>query len=360
MDRYSHLKPWQGLSVVITLGFFLTGCESLSYYWQAGQGQWQIQRESQSVSELIASPDTPTQLRQRLSLSQEILKFAHKTLDLPDNGSYQHYADLERPFVVWNLFASEEFSTDLHRWCYPVAGCLHYRGYFDPEDAKQAAINYQQQGFDTWIGGVRAYSTLGWFKDPLLNTFVFDDELQLAELIFHELAHQKVFAKGDTAFNESLATVIAAEGTRRWAAQHQLIYDSSAVMADINARQNFSNLVQNTREQLSRLYQQALTTKEMRQTKQQLLDTLRHEYQQRRQGEWQSFDRFDQWMTGPLNNAKLGTIASYYQWVPLFEHRLKALGRDLPAFYDQLQTLAKLPEETRQQELHKMHSLYNQ
>ncbi|WP_426417463.1 aminopeptidase [Aestuariirhabdus sp. LZHN29] len=339
--------------------FMLGGCEAPGYYWQAGEGQWQLLHQRQEVAELIESEQTPEQLRERLLTSQQMIDFAHQALKLPDNGSYRHYVDLERPYVVWNLFASEEFLIEPYQWCYPVAGCLNYRGYFDPESADQAATKMAQQGFDTWVGGVRAYSTLGWFSDPLLNTFIYQQELGLAELIFHEMAHQRVFAKGDTEFNESLATVIANEGVRRWALRSNLHYDRHEVETERNNRQAFALLVKETRDQLQALYRRPLDDSTKRAQKQQVLQQLRIEYQRRRRAQWQTFDRYDDWVAGDLNNAKLSTVSSYYRWVPLFESLLQESDRDLDALYSELDRLAAMPPQKRRGALHKLETSYN-
>ncbi|WP_164880865.1 aminopeptidase [Aestuariirhabdus litorea] len=345
--------------VVPLLSLLLGGCESLGYYWQAGEGQWRIYRAQAPVGELVDSPQTAPELRERLIRSQAILEFAHQSLLLPDNGSYRHYADLKRPYVVWNLFASDEFSIQPHHWCYPLVGCLSYRGYFDPDSAIRAASRLQAQGMDTWVAGVRAYSTLGWLDDPLLNTFIEEPEQQLAELIFHELAHQRVFAAGDTEFNESLATVIADEGVRRWAALHHLPHNSEQAALERRAREQVVALVKQTRERLDRLYREDLPTASMRDQKQRLLDQLRTEYQQLRLGPLQRHARYDRWMAGTLNNAKLATIASYHRWVPQIEALLKQQGGDLDALYRALEELAALSADKRKRVL-STHPKYNQ
>ncbi len=353
MDQHPNIK--RGLCALVLLSTFsLGGCETLSYYWQAANGQLELKRDQQEVSTLIEDPETDPALKQQLSRAQEILAFAYNELHLPNGESYQTYVDTGRPYVVWNLFVADEFSTQAYQWCYPIVGCLNYRGYFDRENAETVRKSYQQKGFDTWIGGVRAYSTLGWFKDPLLNTFINDSELQLAELIFHELSHQLVFAEGDTDFNESLATVIAHHGTQLWAEQHSISYDPAHTRRQLQRRSEFASLVNRYRNKLAGLYKTKEDPAEMRLKKGRILDNLRLEYAEKRRGEWLNFDLFDQWIAGTLNNAKLNTVASYYRWVEPLNSMLQHANYNLPVFYQKLEQLADLKPDQRLQALEKL------
>ncbi len=216
-------QAWRSASVagmsilrLLPLLIVLTGCSSLGYYAQLGEGQWQLLQARQPVAELLADPQQPAALRQRLQLAQEARAFASARLGLPDNRSYRLYANLKRPYVVWNLFATAEFSLQPLTHCFPIAGCVAYRGYFDEQRARGAAALLRVQGLDTEVAGVEAYSTLGWFDDPLLNSMLAWSDARVAALIFHELAHQRLYLPGDTAFNESFARFVEEEGLRQW------------------------------------------------------------------------------------------------------------------------------------------------
>jgi predicted aminopeptidase len=194
------LLPGLIVTVAVVLGVG-SACSSLDYYKQALSGQMEVVSKREPLDEVVQSPDTPEPLRARLRTIQRMRDFASSELALPNNGSYRSYADLGRPFVVWNVFASPELSLEPMEWCYPFVGCLSYRGYFERDEAVQLAAELDGQGMEAWVGGVPAYSTLGWFDDPLLNTFVAWPEGRLAELIFHELAHQRLYLGGETEFN---------------------------------------------------------------------------------------------------------------------------------------------------------------
>ena len=222
--------------VAISIAFWLYGCTTLPYYAQAVDGQIEILRKAQPINAIVADPNTDKALKNTLSRVILLRKFASRTLKLPDNESYMNYADLKRPYVVWNVYATHEFSTKLKEWCFVGAGCVEYRGFFSKEEAGHFAEELRNKGYDVHVGGIRAYSTLGWFDDPVLNTFIGFSEIQLARLIFHELAHQIVYVRDDTEFNESFATMVELEGTRRWLAsngtsEQHIIAGSSSIQA---------------------------------------------------------------------------------------------------------------------------------
>ena len=190
----------------------LSGC----YLLQAAGGQMEISAKREPIAEVIADAATPPQLRARLEYVANARDFASRELGLPDNESYRSYADLDRPYVVWNVFAAPEFSVEPRRWCFPIAGCVVYRGYFSEEAAQHYASRLRRRGDDAAVGGVAAYSTLGHFKDPVLSTMLGWSDAQLAATLFHELAHQVVYVPGDSEFNESFATVVEEAGLERW------------------------------------------------------------------------------------------------------------------------------------------------
>ncbi|WP_342246196.1 aminopeptidase [Pseudomonas sp. OTU5201] len=333
-------RPW----VPLLGAWLLSGCSSLDYYSQLARGQMVLLYARQPVQNLIDDPAQPPQLRQRLSLAQQARTFASVALGLPDNGSYRVYADIQRPFVVWNLFATPEFSLQPETHCFPIAGCVAYRGYYQLGRARGAAALLRQQGLDTWVGGVEAYSTLGWFDDPLLNTMLRWDDDRLVALIFHELAHQRLYVPGDTAFNESFASFVEREGLNQWRTSRGL----SSQGDDVSERRDaLTRLVLDTRERLTRLYASGLPPERMRQAKAETFERMRRDYRALRDREWDGYNRYDAWVEGPMNNAKLLPFGLYDQWVPAFAALFQEVGGDWPAFYQRARELGELPLQAR-------------
>ncbi|VXC87081.1 Aminopeptidase-like protein [Pseudomonas sp. 8Z] len=326
------------------LALLLGGCSTLDYYAHLGQGQWQLLQAREPITELLANPDTDPQLAKRLRLSQTARDFASAHLHLPDNRSYRLYADLHRPFVVWNVFATPEFSLDPELHCFPIAGCVAYRGYYQQGRARGAAALLRQHGLDTYIAGVEAYSTLGWFDDPLLSSMLQWNDERLVAVIFHELAHQQFYLPGDTAFNESFATFVEREGLRQWHAAR----GETPPLNDDRQRQQFIELVLASRERLRQLYASSLPEQDMRAAKQAEFARLRREYRALRQDEWGGQSRFDAWINSPLNNAKLLPFGLYDQWVPAFATLFAREQNNWPAFYAAVANLARLPQSERQ------------
>ncbi len=333
---------------LLPLLIVLTGCSSLGYYAQLGEGQWQLLDARRPVAQLLADPQQPPALRQRLRLSQEARDFASRQLGLPDNRSYRLYADLKRPYVVWNLFATAEFSLEPLTHCFPIAGCVAYRGYFDEQRARGAAALLRVQGLDTEVAGVEAYSTLGWFDDPLLNSMLTWSDARLAGLIFHELAHQRLYLPGDTAFNESFARFVEEEGLRQWRHARGL---PPPPLHLARQREQFVELVLASRGRLEKLYAQPLAADAMRAAKQAEFQRLRRDYQALRDGPWHGDGRFDGWFARPLNNARLLPFGLYEQWVPAFAALFAEAGRDWARFYARVGELARLSEKQRRQAL---------
>lgn len=325
------------------LALLLGGCSTLDYYAHLGQGQWQLLQARQPIERLLHNPATDPDLARRLTLSQQARDFASASLQLPENRSYRLYADLERPFVVWNVFATPEFSLDPELHCFPIAGCVAYRGYYQQGRARGTAALLRQQGLDTYIGGVEAYSTLGWFDDPLLNTMLRWSDERFIAVIFHELAHQQYYLPGDTAFNESFATFVEREGLRQWHAAR----GEMPPAGDDRQRQQFIELVLTSRERLRRLYTSDLPEQDMRTAKQAEFERLRSDYRALRQREWGGQGRYDAWIESPLNNAKLLPFGLYDQWVPAFAALFTREGGDWRAFYAAVTALGRLPEADR-------------
>lgn len=344
--------PRRVLLVCVVAGL-LSGCASTDigpgYYWQSVTGHLKLMHAARPVQDWLDDPTTPLALQHKLRLTQRIRAFAVTELGLPDNASYHRYADLQRKAAVYNVVAAPALSLRLHQWCFPVAGCVGYRGYFDEADAKTFAAGLDGH-LDVAVYPVPAYSTLGWMNwaggDPLLNTFIGYPEGELARLIFHELAHQVVYASGDTVFNESFATAVERLGGARWLAQSDAAARQAYAAFD-ERRKTFRALTRETRERLQALYDDAAlddTTKLARKT--QVLHDFRQRYADLRQG-WGGYKGYDAWVA-QANNASFGAQAAYDQWVPAFEALFEREGRDFSRFYDAVRALARQPATERQ------------
>lgn len=327
-----------------------SGCSQLDYYAQATRGHWQLLQASRPIEHILADPDQPQALRTRLQQVLDVRHFASQSLGLPDNRSYQAYADIGRPFVVWNVFATPEFSLEPLTHCFAIAGCVAYRGYYQPARARGLAARLQIQGMDTAVVGVDAYSTLGWLPDPLPSSLLRHSDERLAGVIFHELAHQQYYLKGDTAFNESFASFVERQGLAQWqgAARHPPPSE-----ADQRQRQ-FTELVLATRQRLQQLYRQPLPATQLRQLKQAEFDRLAIDYQRLRDQHWQGDRRYDGWFDKPLNNARLLPFGLYDQWVDAFARLFEHSGRDWPRFYDEVSKLGMLPTVQRHARLQQL------
>jgi len=313
-----------------------------SYYQQAASGQLEILSKREPIAELLADSQTRPALREKLQLVLDLRDFAERELQLKTDGHYLRYADLGRRFVVWNVYAAPEFSLEPKKWWYPVVGHLKYRGFFSEEDAKRYGAEMAKQGYDVYVGGVDAYSTLGWFKDPVLNTFIHHSPPELAELLFHELAHQRVFAKGDTDFNEAFATAVGEEGVRRWIAAHGDAEMRAQYEVALRRNDDFVRLVMNAREELKRIYGEESAHKprvnqtpgseplvaSKRAQKSAAIAKLRADYENLK-ARWGGYNGYDNWFKRSLNNAQLNTVATYYHLVPALE-RLLATSGSLP------------------------------
>ena len=278
-------RPW-----ILVLCLLLGGCSTLDYYAQMGRGHLQLLQQREPIDQVLADPARDAVLRQRLGLALQARRFASSQLGLPDNQSYRVYADIQRPVVLWNVFVTPEFSLAPELQCFPVAGCVAYRGYYDLSRARGAAALEQQAGMDSWIGGVEAYSTLGWFDDPILSSMLRRDDQQLAAVIFHELAHQQLYVSGDTAFNESFASFVEQEGLRQWLVSRA---ELSADPLHACRRQQFSALVMQVRARLETVYASGLTPSEMRAAKQAEFARMRATYRQLRAARGPADRRFD-------------------------------------------------------------------
>ena len=327
------------------------GCSAPSYYLQAIGGQLELWREARPVEEVASGAGSTPELRGKLARAQAIRDYASRELGLPANGSYRKYADLGRPYVVWNVFAAPRLSIEPKQWCFPVAGCVSYRGYFALADAEALAAELRAQGYDVHVGGVPAYSTLGWFDDPLLNTFIHYPEPELARLIFHELAHQVAYAGDDTEFNESFATVVELEGVERWLAAEGSAEQRAQFREAQARRQDFLALVTGTRARLEALYGSEILPREMEREKARILAGLGEDYRRLKAEKWNGYAGYDRWFGQEINNATLASIGLYTALVPAFRALLAQEGGELGRFYARVEELAAMPKPARDERL---------
>jgi predicted aminopeptidase len=332
-----------GLSLFIPA---LALCSDLGYYAQAIQGHVKILLARRSIDQLLADPITPLALQERLRLVREIRDFSSRELHLPENGSYRSYADIQRTVVVTNVIAAPEFSLQPLTWCFPFAGCVNYRGYYHPRDAEKFAATLRQQGYETDLYGVSAYSTLGWFDDPVLNTFVDWPEAALAGQIFHELSHQLLYVKDDSSFNEAFAEVVEGEGVKRWLARPGQT-PAAVAMGTVARQQAFIDLLLQSRRELEALYASGKSAAVMREEKKAVFAGFRQRYQVLRDEVWQGYSGFDRWFERPVNNARLASIATYHDRKPPFLALLHRVDGDLIRFYRAVAELAKRPRAER-------------
>jgi predicted aminopeptidase len=352
----SRIRALIGLgAALLMLVVGLSGCQTIGFYAQAVNGQLAVWRASEPIEDVLENEQTDPNLRQRLVLVSEIREFASGELGLPDNDSYRRYADLNRPYVVWNVFAAPELSLVPVRWCFPIAGCVGYRGYFSNEGAEKFAATLKEEGLngenlDVYVGGVPAYSTLGWFADPVLNTFIGYRDAELARLIFHELAHQVAYAQGDTMFNESFATTVELEGVRRWLEHSGRSDQFEAYLAGRSRQKDFLDLVMRARDRLEGVFEEEISDEEKRFLKVDAYTRLLADYEKLKD-EWGGFSGYDRWFRQSLNNAKLGSVAAYNELVPAFQRLLSDHGGDLESFYAAVVKLTKLTLEERREQL---------
>lgn len=345
MTQRRHLR----LLGICLLSTLLTGCAG--YYLQLLVGQLTLFSAHEPISAILDDPNRDPKLKERLGKVLEAREFATAKLDLPNNNSYREYADVQRPYVVWNVFATPEFSTDAIRHCFPITGCVAYRGYFEENAAREKAAELKAQHMDTMVSGIDAYSTLGWFSDPLLNTMMRRSDEQLAGLIFHELTHQKLYIQGDTAFNESYASFVEREGQKEWRAYKGLPEPKS------DRRQAYRDMVSEflaTRERLKALYATNLPPEEMRLRKQEEFSRLRQTYHRWKEEKWEGKGYFDHWFKQPLNNASLLPFGLYDQWVAAFEELFRQQKGNWTAFHAAVAELGKQPTEQRNAALNQL------
>ncbi|MDT6960671.1 aminopeptidase [Cupriavidus sp. SZY C1] len=348
MTRWPALRRVAAVLAGLAVLALAAGCDTVGYYYQSIGGHLGVMASAQSLDDAIATANgaNDARLAQRLELARRIRDYASRELKLPDNGSYRRYANLHRPYVVWSVFATPELSMDLRKWCFPIVGCITYRGYYSQDDAEQYAQGLRRSGFETYVAGIPAYSTLGYFDDPLLNTFVYQPEGELARLVFHELAHQVVYVRNDTAFNESFATAVEVAGVERWLAQEGSADARASYRIYDGRRRQFRTMLLGTRDKLVTLYKSPLDDEAKRQGKARIFDELRQEYAALKT-EWGGYTGYDRWFDQPLTNAHLAAVATYQQWVPAFTALLAQSGGDWTRFYAAARQIGDLPPAQR-------------
>lgn len=324
----------------------LGGC----YVLQTAQGQYEVMRRSVPIDAVLADAGTSPATRASLERVRAARNFAIKELGLPDSGSYRKYADLGRPNVVFNVVATDEFSIEPRRWCFPVAGCVAYRGYFDEQRARDFALKLSIRGDDVSVGGVPTYSTLGHLPDPVFGPMLSWSETRLAGTIFHELAHERLYFKGDSEFNEAFASVVEQAGVQRWLEASGRRADLDRVRLEAARELEFSRLLRDTRTRLESLYQSGLDTDAMRNEKQREFGRLKFAYEQLR-ARWGGYAGYDGWFARPLNNARLAAVATYRDCMPGLQRVLDEAGGSLPGFYERMEQLARLSARQRHEQV---------
>ena len=332
----------------VVLCLLLGACSSLRYYAHVAHGEASLLMHRRPIAKVVRDPATDPQLARRLRLAAQARRFASTRLNLPDNRSYTSYVDLHRPYVAWNVFATPPWSVEALPQCFPIAGCVAYRGYFDRARAQARATQLKAQGNDVWIGPVPAYSTLGWFADPIVSSMLRWDDDQLAGTIFHELAHQRLYAKGDTAFNESFASFVEQEGLREWRKARGLPPPDPRAQA---MEQGFTALVLDLRERLRRLYARTDDAASLARGKQAQIEAFRRRYARWRDRRWPGDHRYDAWVAAPINNARLLPFGLYDRWTGAFAVLFARAERQWGAFYAEARALADRPALERDREL---------
>jgi predicted aminopeptidase len=356
-------RGWTIVALAVGLAVGLGACSTVGYYSQSIGGHLDVLRAARPIDDWLGDPATPEPLRVRLEKVRAMRRFAVTELHLPDNRSYTTYADLKRPYVVWNVFATPELSLQLRQWCFPIVGCIAYRGYYSKDDAEQFAAGLRDAGDDVYVGGVPAYSTLGYTTDPVLSTFIGSSEGEVARLIFHELAHQVVYLSGDTSFNESFAVAVEEEGVRRWFdAQSRTggAAGNEAALAyrkSVARRRVFVDLLTRHRESLASAYRAADGDAAKRAAKTAEFAALHADYEAAKRdpgGALFEYAGYDRYFAQQLNNANLAAVATYTQRVPAFAKLIEEDHGDLERFYRDVEALAALPEDERNARLDRL------
>lgn len=353
IGRRFRLPATRGLRVLIAVAALLIVAmlAGAGYYFQAITGHLWLMLAREPIDEVIARPDIDGRLRDRLELVLEVREFATRELALPDSDSYRSYVELDREQLLWSVTAIPEFSVQPRQWCYPIIGCQSYRSYYSEERARRLAKDLEAEGFDAIVYPVGSYSTLGWFADPVTDIMLRREPLSLAELIFHELSHGKVFVRGDTMFNESYATFVGRQGVREWLRVRGEFDELERLKSRQFRVRRFNHLLRQKRAQLAQLYTSDLPEEAMRRRKSAILDSIRRTFEQELVADDPEMAALSSWFDRPVTNARLASIALYRHWILAFEELYRQHGGDWQAFHDAVQDLAELPDAERQARL---------
>lgn len=329
----------QKIILIVLIAICLEACTTLSYYHQSVLGQWEVSTGQRDIPEIIDDPQTDKVLKSRLQTLLDIRAFATESLLLPENDSYRKYRDIKRPYVVWNVFATPELSFTPYESCFPFLGCLSYRGYFKKEQAENFAFELESQGFDIYLGGVAAYSTLGWLTDPVLNTMLKKTDPELARLIFHELAHQLIYIKDRTDYNEAFAETVALIGVGKWLSDYADEKQIAEYEEQNQRDEDFLALVTEFREELEILYDSEFSTADKQHQKKSIFLRLRLRYAELKK-RWKGYSGYDLWFEKDLNNAKLAAVSTYKNKIPCFLSLYRESGEQLALFYEKVKKQA--------------------
>jgi predicted aminopeptidase len=342
---------WRGWRVVlgIVVSALCVGCSQMAYYVQAAQGQFSLLSKAKPIDDWLVDPQVDGKLKMKLAQAKRIRQFAVAELGLPDNNSYRNYADIDRRFVLWNIVATPELSLKPEQWCFPIAGCVSYRGYYRHEDAEVFAALLKGQGYDVQLSGVPAYSTLGWFNDPFISTFIHYPDGELARLIFHELAHQVVYVKDDSQFNESFATAVEEAGVQRWLTRYGDAEMRNGYAIAEARKKDFLSLLLKHRNALESNYGSAADDGQKRLRKAAIFQDLKNDYQVLKIT-WNGYAGYDRWFDEPLSNAHLASVATYHDLVPGFRGMLQQ-AKNFDAFYIKVKVIAQFDIAGRHQKI---------
>lgn len=340
------IRLYKIIPLILLLAIGSSGCSSFSYYAHVMNGHQELMEAEEDIKDILAQKKYDEKIRARLALALQIRQFATDKLGLPDNDSYKTFVKLNRRYPVWNVIAAKRFSVEAKQWCFLIVGCISYRGYFDEQDAGTEAAELKTEGYDVAVAPVAAYSTLGWFDDPLLSSMLYRDDARLAGIIFHELAHQKIYVDDDSSFNEAFATTVELEGVRRWLAARGNREGIAHYRQYKQRQEAFNRLLQATRNKLKVLYQTHEAAPAMLAQKQNTFAQMKKDYRRLKKS-WGGYAGYDQWMQRDINNADLALVATYHELVPAFETILRQQHNDLPKFYTAVEKTVDLPKAQR-------------
>ena len=344
--------PLMSVGAVLVVAASVTACATnVGYYAQAAGGHLRLMAQRKPIWQVLEQGDIDPDLRIRLETLLAAREFAVGELALPKTGSYKTYVETGRRAITWNVVAAEEFSLRPHLWCFPVAGCVSYRGYFEREDADEYAEDFRNKGFDVSVGGAIAYSTLGWFDDPVLDTMLRGSDTRYIGTLFHEMAHQRLYQPDDSDFNEAYATFVEEAGVRLWLQSRDesariAAYDDSLVRAA-----DFTRLIAQAREDLIEVYSSDVSDDEKRAGKRAAIERMRERYEALKASSWGGYEGYDGWFRRDINNARLVAVSTYRRYLPAFAVLFRDVEEDIPAFHQAAEQISNLPADARNERM---------